>query len=215
MSDTGPAARCGAATPTVISSRRPPATPGAALDLGSGEGADAIWLAQRGWQVTGVDLSTVALQRAAAHAAQTGAATAERIDWRHADLTTWDPAPARYDLISAQYLHLPALIRDALFRRLETSVTPGGTLLVVGHHPSDLQTTMPRPPIPDLFFTGDDIAASLDPDEWDIITNAAAAGPATDPEGNTITIHDTVLRARRQARAGRSRATSAGQRTVS
>lgn len=171
--------------------------PGAALDVGSGEGADAIWLAQRGWRVTALDLSTVALQRAAAHAAQAGAETAERIDWLHADLVTWVPAAARYDLVSAQYMHLPAVTRETLFRGLAASVSPGGTLLIVGHHPSDLQTTMPRPALPERFFTGDDIAATLDGREWDIITNAAPARSATDPDGRTVTIHDTVLRARR------------------
>jgi len=64
---------------------------------GSGEGADAIWLAQRGWSVTAADLSTVALQRGAAHAAQAGAAIAERISWLHADVMTWEPDPASYD----------------------------------------------------------------------------------------------------------------------
>jgi SAM-dependent methyltransferase len=170
-------------------------TPGAALDVGSGEGADAIWLARRGWQVTAVDLSAVALQRGATHAAQAGAEIAERISWRHEDLTTWDPGLARYDLVSAQYMHLPAQPRDALMRRLAASVAPGGTLLIVGHHPSDLQTTMPRPHLPELYFTGDDIVATLDPHQWDIITNAAAQRPATDPDGDTVMVHDTVLRA--------------------
>jgi SAM-dependent methyltransferase len=173
-------------------------SPGAALDVGCGEGADAIWLAQRGWQVTAVDLSTVAIQRGAAHAQQAGGEIAGRIDWRHADLTVWDPGVARYDLVSAQYMHLPAGPREALFRRLAASVAPGGTLLIVGHHPSDLQTTMPRPAMPERFYTGDDIAAFLDPGEWDVITNTAAQRSATDPEGRTVTIHDTVLRARRR-----------------
>lgn len=173
-------------------------TPGTALDVGSGEGADAVWLAQRGWQVTAIDLSTVALQRGASHAAQAGDEIAGRISWRHEDLTTWDPGPARYDLVSAQYLHLPVQPRDVLFRRLAASVTPGGTLLIVGHHPSDLQTTMPRPQLPELYFTGDDIIAMLDPRHWEIITNAAAGWPATDPDGHAVTIHDTVLRARRR-----------------
>jgi SAM-dependent methyltransferase len=173
--------------------------PGAALDVGCGEGADAIWLAQRGWSVTAADLSTVALRRGAGHAAQAGSAIAERISWLHVDATAWQPDPASYDLVSAQYLHLPALSRDAMFRRLAAAVTPGGTLLIVGHHPSDLQTTMPRPHLPELFFTGDDIAASLDPRQWEIITNAAAARSVTDPEGHVVTIHDTVLRARHRA----------------
>jgi SAM-dependent methyltransferase len=173
-------------------------TPGTALDVGTGEGADAIWLADRGWRVTAVDLSTVALERAAAHAAQLGAEIAGRIGWIHADLTSQDPGPARYDLVSAQYMHLPSGPRRALFGRLAKAVAPGGTLLIVGHHPSDLQTTMPRPPMPELFYTGDDIAATLDSSDWAIITNASPGRTATDPDGNTVTIHDTVLQARRR-----------------
>ena len=170
--------------------------PGAALDVGCGEGADAIWLAERGWRVTAVDLSTVALERAASYAERVGVAA--RIDWVHGDLAIWDPGPAGYGLASAQYLHLPSGVRQALFDRLAVAVAPGGTLVVVGHHPLDLQTTMPRPPEPDLYFTGDDVAARLNPEEWDIVTNAAMARSATDPEGRTVTIHDTVLRARRR-----------------
>lgn len=172
--------------------------PGAALDVGCGEGADAIWLAERGWRVTAVDISTVALQRAVAHASQVGAEAAAHIDWAHQDARSWDPGQARFDLVSAQYLHLPAVPRQALFARMAAAVAPGGTLLIVGHHPSDLETTMPRPREPDMFFTGDDIAASLDMQEWAVVRNAAAARTTTDPEGNAVTIHDTVLRARRR-----------------
>ncbi len=174
-------------------------TPGAALDVGAGEGADAIWLASRGWRVTAVDLSTVALERAAAHASELGADIAGRIDWVHEDVTSWDPGPGRYDLVSAQYLHLPPGPRQAMLGRLAAAVAPGGTLLIVGHHPSDLQTTMQRPPMPELFYTGDDIAAGLEPGRWTIVTNAAPERTATDPEGNQVTIHDTVLRAVRRA----------------
>ena len=173
-------------------------SPGTALDVGCGEGADVIWLAGRGWQVTGVDVSTVALQRAAGHAAQAGDGIAGRIDWVHADLLRWDPGTARYDLVSAQYLHLPDPLRADLFRRLAASVTPGGTLLIVGHHPSDLHTTMPRPPLPERFFTGEDIVALLDPHAWEVVTDTAAPRQATDPDGHSVTIHDTVLRARRR-----------------
>lgn len=176
--------------------------PGTALDVGCGEGADAIWLARQGWRVTGLDVSTVALQRAAAHAAAAGAEIAGRIDWQHADLLAWEPGAAQYDLVSAQYMHLPPGLRETVFGHLAGSVAPGGTLLIVGHHPSDLQTTMRRPPLPELFFTGDDIAALLGPDGWEIITNAAPERSATDPDGQAVTIRDTVLRARRHGRTG-------------
>jgi len=173
--------------------------PGHALDVGAGEGADAIWLASRGWHVIAVDLSPVALKRASAHADQAGADIAGRIDWVHEDATSWDPGPGRYDLVSVQYVHLPPARRQAMLSHLAAAVAPGGSLLLVCHHPSDLQTTVPRPNIPELFFTGDDIAAELDPGQWAIITNAAPGRTVTDPEGNEVTVHDTVLRAIRRA----------------
>jgi len=173
--------------------------PGAALDVGCGEGADAIWLAEHGWRVTAVDLSTVALERGTAHALEAGQDVAQRIDWLHTDLTGWTPEAATYDLVSAQFMHLPKAPREALFRRLAASVSPGGTLLIVGHHPSDLQTTVPRPPAPELFFTSSDVAAMLQPHEWDTIVSEARARPTLDSEGRTVTIHDAVLRAQRSS----------------
>jgi len=175
-------------------------SPGTALDAGCGEGADAIWLAERGWRVTAVDFSRVALERGAARARQVGAEVAARITWIHADLTTWVPALKSFDLVSAHFIHFPREQREPLYRRLAASVAPNGTLLIVAHHPSDLETTMQRPRLTEMFFTGDDLAAELelDPNEWDIVTNAAPGREATDPDGRTVTIRDTVLRAHRR-----------------
>ncbi len=182
--------------------------PGTALDAGCGEGADAIWLARRGWQVTGADLSSVALERAAARAAEAGPQIAGRITWRRADLLAQSQgagaagqavlAPGSYDLISAQFLHFPAAPRAALIRALAGAVAPGGTLLFVGHDPSDLQTTVPRPPDPGLFATAAELAAVLDPAGWEIISSAARPREVTDPEGRPATIRDAVLAARRR-----------------
>jgi 2-polyprenyl-3-methyl-5-hydroxy-6-metoxy-1,4-benzoquinol methylase len=172
--------------------------PGTALDVGCGEGADAIWLAERGWQVRAVDLSGVALERAATKAAAAGDQVAGRIYWQQVDLTDWDPGHGRFDLVTSHYLHLPADQREPLFDRLAAAVRPGGSLLIVGHHPSDLQTTMRRPKQPELFFTADDIVARLDPAPWQIMTNAAPGRAATDPDGHPVTIHDSVLHARRR-----------------
>jgi SAM-dependent methyltransferase len=171
--------------------------PGAALDVGCGEGADAIWLARHGWRVTAVDLSAVALQRAAAHAREAAGDVAQRITWRHEDLAGWTPPAAAYDLVSAQFMHLPGDQRELLHRRLAASVAPAGTLLVVGHHPADLQTTMPRPALPGLLFTAADVAASLPAGEWLVLVDEARPRQAADPDGRTVTIHDAVLRARR------------------
>lgn len=172
--------------------------PGSALDVGCGEGADAVWLAEQGWQVTALDVSTVALERGAAHAKEVSAEVARRITWLHADLTDWVPAPASYDLVSVQFLHLPEEQREVLHRRLAESVAPGGTLLVVGHHPSDLQTNVPRPSLPGLLFAASDVVASLAADQWVTHVDEARARQTLDPDGHPTTIHDAVLRAQRR-----------------
>ena len=174
-------------------------TPGRALDVGCGEGADAIWLARRGWQVTAVDISTTALQRAAAHASAAGPQIAARIDWTHADLRRQPPAEGAYNLVSSQFMHLPGEARRDLFARLAAAVAPGGTLLIVGHHPSDLHTTAHRMHFPDMMFTGDEVASSLDPTTWQVLAAAARPRAAVDPEGRDSTVHDAVLLARRHA----------------
>lgn len=171
--------------------------PGAALDVGAGEGADSIWLAQQGWSVTGVDISAVALERAAAHAASAGPDVADRITWECRDILDWQPPERAYDLVTVHYIHLPSRLRRVIYPQFAAAVAPGGTLLVAAHHPSDLETTAARPPYPDLFFTGDDLIADIGRNGWEIVTNAAVPREATDPDGNITTIHDTVLRARR------------------
>ncbi len=172
--------------------------PGTALDVGCGEGADAIWLAGRGWQVTGVDVSTVALERAARWAAEAGQEIADRLTWQQADILSWDPGRPRFDLVSAQFVHLPGSAREAFHHRLAAAVRPGGTLLVVGHHPSDLETSIGRWNLPGLMVTAEEIAATLDPNDWQIVVAAAPERQATDPEGRSVTIRDAVLRAERR-----------------
>ena len=171
-------------------------SPGSALDVGCGEGADAIWLAKRGWLVTAVDVSSVALERGAVHAHDASAEVAQRITWVQADLVEWVP-PASYDLVSEQFLHLPKVQRDVLHGRLAGSVAPGGTLLVVGHHPSDLETTVPRPSAGGLLFTSSEVAGSLDQERWLVVVDEARARQTLDPDGHVTTIHDSVLRAQR------------------
>jgi SAM-dependent methyltransferase len=180
--------------------------PGTALDAGAGEGADAIWLARRGWRVTAVDISGVALERAAGHAAKAGwfvptgnerEDVAARIQWLREDLLRYQPPERAYDLVMAQYLHLPEDGRRMLFARLAAAVADGGTLLIVGHHPLDLETRVPRPRLPGLFFTGDDLAKDLGSEGWEVVTNAASPHDAVDPEGRPAVVHDTVFRARR------------------
>jgi thioredoxin reductase/SAM-dependent methyltransferase len=172
-------------------------TPGRALDVGSGEGADAIWLAERGWQVTAVDIATTALERAAAHAAAAGPGIAARITFTHADLRAQPPAEKAYDLVSAQFMHLPPQPRRAMFAGLAAAVAPGGTLLIVGHHPADLRTTVHRLHFPEMMFTAEEVAASLDAGEWEVRAETRSRA-VTDPDGRDITIRDAVLVARRR-----------------
>ncbi len=101
-----------------------------------------------------------------------------------------------YDLVSAFYLHLPVADRRTLWRNLAEAVVPGGTLLVVGHDLSDLQTTMPRPGLMEMGWTAAEIADSLG-DDWLIVKAEARPRSATDPAGHEITIYDAILRARR------------------
>lgn len=170
--------------------------PGSALDVGSGEGTDAVWLAGRGWRVTAVDFSNTALQRGATRAESLGADLAGQIRWVQADLARWTPDGAAFDLVSAQFMHLPPLPRQSLFGRLASMVAPGGTLLIVGHHPSDLQTMAHRPPAPDMFYTAEEAATCLDDGGWDVVVAEARPRTATS-DGQEIAIHDTVLRARK------------------
>lgn len=174
-------------------------TPGRALDVGCGEGADALWLAARGWEVTGVDISSVALERAAEHEREhpPGDEGVHPVRWEHHDLTVWEPPSGFYDLVSAQYMHLPTAQREPLFRNLARAVAPGGTLLIVGHHPSDLHGPAPRPDVPDLYFTAEDIAGLLD-DGWEHEVIEARSREASGPDGATLPVADTVYRGRRR-----------------
>ena len=170
-------------------------TPGTALDVGSGEGADAIWLAEAGWRVTALDISTVALGRAAAHAAEAGPEVAARITWRHADVAAAGVELGRFDLVTAQFVHLPPDQLAALHRRLVDAVAPGGTLLVVGHHPSDIETGVRRPRGPGMLFEAEQVVDTLDPAEWQVAVADSRRRQVTGPDGEPVTVHDTVVRA--------------------
>lgn len=141
--------------------------PGRALDAGCGEGADALWLAERGWDVLAVDISTVALDRAAADAERRG--LAGRVRFEQADLTRWTPA-GRFDLVTCSYVHATEAVRGALYARLAGAVATGGTLLLVQHDPREGAAVHPE--LLDMFATAEELAADLDPAMWDVVTAA-------------------------------------------
>ncbi len=138
--------------------------PGRALDAGCGEGADALWLADRGWDVLAVDISTVALDRAATDAERRG--LSGRVRFEQADLTRWTPA-GRFDLVTCSYVHATEAVRGALYARLAGAVAPGGTLLLVQHDPREGADVHPE--LLDMFATAEELAAELDPAAWDVV----------------------------------------------
>ncbi|KIH99659.1 SAM-dependent methyltransferase [Streptomonospora alba] len=166
--------------------------PGRALDVGCGEGADALWLARRGWLVTAADISWTALQRAAA----AGTDVADRVAWTRADLAAMPPPPAAFDLVSVQYFPLPRRPDASAVHGLLDAVAPGGTLLVGSHDLADLPTRRDGDFDPGDFHQPADIAELLDR-HWTVQVDETRPRSAPTPAGTHHT-HDTVLRARRQ-----------------
>jgi SAM-dependent methyltransferase len=132
--------------------------PGRALDLGSGEGRNAVWLAERGWQVTAVDFSSVALDKARRLAQAQGLT----VDWVLADLRGYRPEPGAYDLVLVAYLHLSPLERVAVLAGAVGALAPGGTLLVIGHDLANLTQGVGGPQDPAVLYTPEAIVAELD-----------------------------------------------------
>ncbi|MCK1794637.1 class I SAM-dependent methyltransferase [Streptomyces sp. XM4193] len=167
---------------------------GRALDLGCGEGGDALWLAGRGWQVTATDISRTALDRAAATAAEAG--LTEKVTWTHADLSRTPPAADSFDLVNAHYFPLEVEPGHAALRALLAAVAPGGTLLYVGHDVTGLTADDTHGFDPHAFYKPAEVAALLD-DRWTVLVDETRARTTPAPEGTHHT-HDTVLRARRR-----------------
>ncbi len=165
--------------------------PGTALDLGSGDGRNAVWLAQAGWTVTGADFSVVALERAAARAAREGVS----VDWVQRDLLAWTPDAAAYDLVTLFFIHLPAAERRGVYARAAAAVAPGGTLLVVAHDRTNLAHGVGGPQDPDVLFTAAEAAAEL-PAGFEVVRAEATRRGAGEDAGARAPI-DAVMVARR------------------
>ncbi|MGW6983514.1 SAM-dependent methyltransferase [Streptomyces sp. NPDC054932] len=170
--------------------------PGRALDLGCGEGADAVWLARRGWTVTGTDISGVALGRAAGHAADAG--VADRVSFARRDLTESFPE-GEFDLVSACFLHnYGDFPRDAVLRTAAAAVAPGGTLLVVGHAGwAPWQEEQEEAHFP----TPEEVLAQLEPVTagWEVLRAEETERIQNQPDGTPGTRTDNVVRVRRPA----------------
>ena len=166
--------------------------PGRALDLACGEGRNAVWLAERGWRVTGVDFSDVALAKAAELAASRGV----EADWVVADILDYRPEPRAFDLVAVLYLQLP---RDELLHAMRTAaaaVAPGGTVLVLGHDTTNLPHGHGGPKDASVLFTAEDVLPAL----GDLIVERAQAVERTVAlaDGEAVAI-DAFVRAHRAA----------------
>jgi SAM-dependent methyltransferase len=128
--------------------------PGRALDLAAGEGRNAIWLARRGWQVTALDFSGVAVDKGRRLAGDL------ELDWVVADATTWTPT-GRFDLALVAYLQLPADERRAVNRTAYDALAPGGTFLVVGHDSTNLTEGTGGPQDAGVLMSAEDVLADL------------------------------------------------------
>ncbi|MEV4888267.1 class I SAM-dependent methyltransferase [Nonomuraea sp. NPDC055795] len=169
--------------------------PGRALDLGCGEGGDVVWLARRGWRVTGVDVSRVALERAGEHAKEAG--VADLVDLRWHQLGESFPE-GEFDLVSAAYLHSTVeMSREAILRAAAAAVAPGGVLLVLGH--SGWATWQHTPPPGVHFPTPQEVYDSLGlaQGEWVVERSGEFERSQNGPDGEPGTRTDNVLRVRR------------------
>ncbi|WP_088287890.1 cyclopropane-fatty-acyl-phospholipid synthase family protein [Kineosporia sp. A_224] len=134
--------------------------PGTAVDLGAGEGRNALWLAAKGWRATAVDFSGVALDRARQLAAERLGGDADRLTTERCDLTTFEPATT-YDLALVVYIQLPAPARRAALRGAARCVAPGGRLVVVAHHSDNLTEGVGGPQDPAVLYTEADVLDDL------------------------------------------------------
>lgn len=166
--------------------------PGRALDAGCGHGADTLWLAARGWQVTAVDFSAAALAHGRSMAEAAGAEVARRIDWLEGDLATWAPEPERYQLVICLYVHVAGSVAE-MVRRMGQGVAPGGTLFLVGHRPVDPRTGAATAAANQVQVSVEDAAAALDAKLWDLIVAEER------PRSIAGTGVDAVIRARRRS----------------
>lgn len=172
-------------------------TPGRALDLGCGEGGDAIWLAKQGWQVTGIDISTIAIQRARAAATLAGIEESD-LDFVAGDLEAWRPSEP-LDLVTASFFQSPVhLPRTHIIREAALMLAPGGHLLTVAHagppswvedseHPAHL-FVQPEREIADL---------ALPADAWETVLAESRTREITSLDGAPGTLEDSVVLLRR------------------
>ncbi|WP_369029811.1 class I SAM-dependent methyltransferase [Streptomyces adonidis] len=163
---------------------------GRAVDLAAGEGRNAVWLAERGWEVDAVDFSAVALEKAEGLAAERGV----RLRTVRADLALWAPPEATYSLVLIAYLHLPWPDMTQVLTRAAAAVRSGGTLLLVGHDAANPEHGYGGPQDPRVLYTPERVTDLWRP-HAEILRAETVSRPVTDTEGGSRTALDTLVRA--------------------
>jgi len=167
--------------------------PGSALDLACGEGRNAVWLAERGWAVTGVDFSAVGLDKAR----RLADARHVSVQWERADITEYQPAAAGFDLVIMMYLHLPESSRRIAVHRAAGAVASGGTLLVVGHDITNPNDGWGGPKDTAVLYGPEDVVADVG--GLDIVKAERVRRPVQTDAGERKAI-DVLVRATRPGR---------------
>lgn len=171
---------------------------GRALDLAAGEGRNALWLAERGWDVTAVDFSSVAIERARSLAGERLGPEAGRFRVEMADLLAYEPRTAAWDLVLLVYLQVPATERRRIVRKAAGAVAPAGHLLVVGHDLDNLAHGVGGPPDPAVLYTPSDIRTDLEGTGL-AIDRAETRTRPVETDGGPAQALDAVVLARRPA----------------
>lgn len=167
--------------------------PGRAIDLAAGEGRNAIWLAEQGWQVTAVDFSAVAIDKARQIAERRGV----EIDAQAADLASYEPTPGGYDLVVVAYLQLAEAELSPILRRAAAAVAPGGTFLLVNHDLENLERGHGGPQHASVLTTPKQVAVAID--DSLVVERAEVVERRVDTDDGERTALDTLVVARRPA----------------
>lgn len=172
---------------------------GRALDLASGEGRNALWLATRGWAVTAVDFSSVGLTKGYRIAEKAPKSVRDRLTWVHADVTQLAPEP-EYDLALLLYLHLPAEQRRTVIHAAVDALKPDGILMILGHHTNNVTDGVGGPKDPEILYTPSDLAADVGND-----VTILTCEERRRETGNGIAIDSLLLASRSRLGSGNER----------
>ncbi len=178
--------------------------PGRALDLAAGEGRNAIWLAEQGWDVTAVDFSLVGLDKGRASLAQRPGGRDLHVEWVHADVLDYDPGPVPFDLVLIAYLQLVADERREAMRRGFDCLAVGGTLFVVAHDRTNIEEGTGGPSDPAVLYSAEDVLEDLRDRSFEVlradrVSRQVVEDPVSHRAHPTRTAYDCLVRLRRTA----------------